>query len=182
MACRLGSTIILPPPPPPAMLAHVPDQIRALPSGSGHSAAGLRSASPPVSWSETPPLALPRISPPCFPAAASSTNRNATRATSALGRTPPHSPHSASVRKSTCATSSMYFCFVFVASLRNFAMRPPSSARCASRSAHRTPTSGEVDKTISARHKNRSARIVVPMQTLKLSQTFAAICLALFSS
>src|SRR5260221_10783168 len=135
-ACKLGSPITLLPPPRPAIPAHVPDQILALPSGFGHSAAALRSASRPVSWPGTPPLALPRILPSCFPAAVSSTNRNATRATSALGRTPPHSPHSTSVRKSACATSSMYFCFVFVASSRNFAMRPPSSARCGSRSAH----------------------------------------------
>src|SRR5206468_10534943 len=139
IACKLGSPITLLPPPPPAIPAHVPDQILSLPSGSGHSAAALRSASRPLRRPGTPPLALPRISPPCFPAVVSSTSRNATRATSALGRTPPHSSRSASVRKSACATSSMLFCFVFVASSRNFAMRRPSSARCGSRSAHEIP-------------------------------------------
>ncbi len=136
MACKLGSPITLLPPPPPITPAHALDQILAPPSGSGRSAAGLRSASRPVGWPGTPPLALPRISPPCSPAVVSSTSRNATRATSALGRTLPHSSRSASVRKSACATSSMHFCFVFVASSRNFAMRRPSSASCGSRSAH----------------------------------------------
>src|SRR5258706_7556227 len=90
MACKLGSPITLLPPPPPAIPAHVPDQTLALPSGSGHSAVGLRSASRPERWLGTPPLAHPRILPQCFPAAVSSTSRNATRATSALGSTPPH--------------------------------------------------------------------------------------------
>ncbi len=92
---------------------------------------------PPDKLAGTPTLALQRISPTCFPAAVFSTSRNAARTTSALGRTSPHSSRSASVRKSVCATSSMHFCFVFVASSRNFAMRRPSSARCGSRSAHR---------------------------------------------
>jgi len=138
IACKLGSPITLLPPPPPAIPAHVPDQILALPSGSGHSAAALRFASRPLSWPGTPPPALPRISPWYFPAAVSSTNRNATRVTSALGRTLSHSSRSASVRKSACATSSMLFCFVFVASSRNFAMRRPFPARCGSRTAHET--------------------------------------------
>src|SRR6185369_5620604 len=137
IACKLGSPITLLPPPPPAIPAHVPDQILALPSGSGHSAAALRSASRPPRWPGTPPIALPRISPSRFPAAVSSTNSNATGTTPALDRTPPHSSRSASVRKSACATSSMLFCFVFVASSRNFAMRRPFPARCGSRSAHR---------------------------------------------
>jgi hypothetical protein len=50
MACKLGSPITLLPPPPPTIPAHVPDQILALPSGSGHSAAELRSASRQASW------------------------------------------------------------------------------------------------------------------------------------
>src|SRR5258708_7155579 len=65
-ACKLGSPITLLPPPRPAIPAHVPDQILALPSGFGHSAAALRSASRPVSWPGTPPLALPRILPSCI--------------------------------------------------------------------------------------------------------------------
>jgi transposase-like protein len=108
----------------------------ALPSGSGRSAAGLRSASRPVRWQGIPPLALPRISPSCFPAAVSSTNRDATGTTSAFNRTPLHSSRSASVRKSACAISPMHFYFVFVAPSRNFATRRPSFARCGSRSAH----------------------------------------------
>src|SRR5260370_15629809 len=74
MACKLGSPITLLPPPPPAIPAHVPDQILALPSDSGRSAAGLRSARRSVGWPGLPPLALPRISPQCFPTAVSSTS------------------------------------------------------------------------------------------------------------
>ncbi len=93
---------------------------------------GLQSsASRPVGWSkESPPLELPRISLlSSFPAAASSTSRNATRATSARGRTPPHSPHSASVRKSACATSSLHLCFDFRCVIAQLCYRRPSSAR-----------------------------------------------------
>jgi hypothetical protein len=84
----------------------------------------------------TPPLALPRISPSCLPAAVSSTQKNTACTEHAHGRMQSPSARYALARKSAFATSSMLFCFVSVASSRNFAMRRPSSARCGSRSAH----------------------------------------------
>ncbi len=50
IACKLGSPITPLPPLPPTTLAHVRHRILASPSGFAHSAAGLRSTSPPISW------------------------------------------------------------------------------------------------------------------------------------
>jgi hypothetical protein len=107
----------------------------ALPSGSSRSAAGLRSASRPVSWPGTPPPALPQISPSCFSRSRFLPPMRRAQLPPS-NRTPLHSSRSASVRKSAGATSPMHFCFVFVAPSRNFATRRPSFARCGSRSAH----------------------------------------------
>lgn len=150
MACKLGSPITLLPPPRPAIPTHVPDQILALPSGSGHSAAGLRSKSPRYVGRELrylhfhesrrrvfpqsffPPVEMRRAQPPL-----SAELRHTRSAPHLFGN------QSASLRPRISVSFSLRHG-------RNCATRRPSSARCGSRSAH--ITARVISKSIFSSH------------------------------
>ena len=137
IACKLGSPITPLPPPPPAAPAQVRIKSRPHPQAPPILEQNFH---PRVSgtWPALRHLHFQNLRLPYFPATASSTSKNTRcaqpRLTAERRYTSLHFVHRS--RNSVFATSSMLFCFVFVASSRNFAMRRPSSTRCGSRSAH----------------------------------------------